>query len=620
MRVPSIPDGKWLWRNEPCRAACPVHTDAGAYVTAIAEGDFREAYLIARRPNPFASICGRVCAAPCEAACRRGTVDAPVAIRALKRFVSERYGVESFDASANWHDGHVPVPPATGKSVGIIGGGPAGLAAAHDLRLAGHPVTVYEATDRLGGMMVLGIPEYRLPRRLITRETEAILELGIVAKLGCRVGIDITMAELFGEHDALFVAVGTGRGRELDLPGHEQDGVLRAIEFLLNVNQGFKVDLGRRVVVVGGGNVAFDAARTALRAAARGAERSPAGSGTAATDSDEPTTSGPTDADRLAADSRRAMTTTLDVARAAVRAGVAHVTIVALESPDEIPADPEEIEDAEAEGITIVYRRGPHRFAGDGERVTGLETIAVASVFDENGRFSPTFVPETQDIIEADTVILAVGQTAELSFLDDIGLARTPQGALELDFETLRTSDPRVWVGGDVARGPRNLIDAIADGQRAAASIHRELGGDAPVSNEIRIELTRRPKFRRLASGYDAIARVESPSTPRDRRVGFAEVEVGYGESDARLEALRCLRCFDNVMLDPSLCILCGLCVDVCPPNCITIARADRVGHGEATQSVLLLDEDLCIRCGLCVNRCPPGALSMVHAKDVHHA
>ena len=268
MAGPAIPDARWLWDNEPCRAACPVHTDAGAYVTAIAEGRVRDAYLIARAPNPFASICGRVCAAPCETACRRSTVDAPVAIRALKRYVTERFGVESFTANAAWHEAHGPVPPATLGSVGVIGGGPAGLAAAYELRLAGHPVTVYEATDRLGGMMVLGIPEYRLARELITREVEAIIELGIDVELSFRVGADATIAELLDRHESLFLSVGCGRGRDLDLPGRELDGVLPAVEFLLNVNRGFRADLGRRLVVVGGGNVAFDAARTALRAAA----------------------------------------------------------------------------------------------------------------------------------------------------------------------------------------------------------------------------------------------------------------------------------------------------------------------------------------------------------------
>lgn len=603
MSIPVVPDADWLWANEPCRAACPVNTDAGAYVTAIADGRFEDAYLIARAPNPFPSVCGRVCAAPCERACRRGSVDAPVSIRALKRFVTERFGVESFTANTMWHAAHGDVPAATGPSVGIIGGGPAGLAAACDLRLAGHPVTIYEAQDRLGGMMVLGIPEYRLPRALIAREIEAIVELGIDVETNARIGETHAIADLLDRHAALFLAVGTQRARDLDLPGHDLDGVLRAVEFLLNINQGFRVALGDRVVVVGGGNVAFDAARTALRAASSG------------TTPPEPVPPGPRSDD----DARRAMTTTLDVARAARRAGVLDVTVVALESADEIPADPEEIEEAEREGIRIVHRRGPHRFVGD-THVTGLETIAVTSVFDAEGRFAPVFEPGTEDVIPADTIILAVGQGTDLSFLDAAApLERTGPGGVKVDPDSLRTSDARIWAGGDVARGPRNLIDAIADGRRAAASMHSALTGEPTTSSthEIRVEL--RSGFRRIDSDYDAIPRQPIPSTPTNRRVGFGEVETGYDEAQAVLEGLRCLRCFDNVTLSPELCILCGLCVDVCPPNCITIARADHVALGTEQQSVLLLDEDLCIRCGLCVNRCPPGALSMVHARELTH-
>ncbi len=608
MPVPTTPDAAWLWANEPCRAACPVHTDAGAYVTAIAEGRFEEAYLIARRPNPFPSVCGRVCAAPCERACRRGSLDAPVAIRALKRFVTERFGVESFAANTMWHAAHGEVPPATGASVGVIGGGPAGLAAACDLRLAGHRVTVYEAQSTLGGMMVLGIPEYRLPRALIQREVDAILELGIDVELDARIGDTHSVAQLLEQHAALFLAVGTGRARDLDLPGSDLDGVLRAVEYLLNVNQGYHVDLGTRVVVVGGGNVAFDAARTALRAVG------------SATDAPDPVALGPSAAD----DARRAMTTTLDVARAARRSGVVDVTVIALESAEEIPADPEEIAEAEHEGIRILHRRGPHRFVGEGH-VTGLETIEVASVFDARGRFAPEFRAGTESVIPADTVILAVGQSADLGLLDGVDglqLQRNPRGGLQIDPTTLQTSDPRVWAGGDVARGPRNLIDAIADGRRAAVSIHATLAGEAvpEVGAGREVAVTLRRGYRRIDTDYDAIPRQAVPAAPTDRRVGFAEVETGYDEQHARLEGLRCLRCFDNIMLSPELCILCGLCVDVCPPNCITIARADHVGVGEEHQSVLLLDEDLCIRCGLCVNRCPPGALSMVHATELNHA
>ena len=272
--TPAIPDARWLWENEPCRAACPVHTDAGAYVTAIAEGRDRDAYLIARGAQPV-PVNLRACLRRAMRGPRvdAATIDSPIAIRALKRFVAERYGVESFAADAVWHAAHGQVPPADAASVGIVGSGPAGLRAAHDLRLAGHPVTVYEAQDRPGGMMVLGIPEYRLARGLISREIDAIVELGVELRTGCRVGADVTIDDLLGEHAGVLLAVGTGQARDLDLPGHELDGVLRAVEFLLNVNQGFRVDLGERVVVVGGGNVAFDAARTALRASSRGASR-----------------------------------------------------------------------------------------------------------------------------------------------------------------------------------------------------------------------------------------------------------------------------------------------------------------------------------------------------------
>jgi NADPH-dependent glutamate synthase beta subunit-like oxidoreductase len=514
--------------------------------------------------------------------------------------VSERFGVESFAATAVWHEGHPPVPPATLSSVAIVGGGPAGLSAAHDLRLAGHPVTLYEAAERTGGMMVLGIPEYRLPRGLIAREVDAIVELGVDVRTGCRVGRDGSLGSLLDDHAAVLLAVGTGLGRDLDIPGRDLDGVLRAVEFLLNVNRGFRVQLGERVVVVGGGNVAFDAARTSLRAQSAGEPAPPPvrldpGAGEAA---------------------RRTFTTALDTARAAVRAGVLQVTVVALESPDEIPAAPEEIAEAEAEGIEIVHRRGPHRLVGEG-RVTGLETIGVASVFDEQGRFAPTFLPGTEEVMPADTVILAVGQKSDLALLDGgPSLERSPQGNVVVERTTLRTSNPRIWAAGDMAFGPRNLIDAIADGRRAAAGIHAALTGGSERPGEVRITLTPRQGFRRLDTAYDAVARVPVPAMPTERRVGFAEVELGYDEEAARLEGQRCLRCFDNVMLRPELCILCGLCVDVCPYHCISIVRADHAGVGAASQSALLLDETLCIRCGLCVNRCPPGALLMAHAAE----
>ncbi|MDH3607211.1 MAG: FAD-dependent oxidoreductase, partial [Acidimicrobiia bacterium] len=249
-------------QNIPCLAACPVHTNAGAYVAAIADGDDLTAYLTARLPNPFASVCGRVCAAPCEDACRRGEIDQPIAIRALKRFVTEKYGVEA-QAGEAWRQVAAPSSITQPEWIGVVGGGPAGMSCAHDLRRLGYRVTVYEATGQLGGMMKLGIPEYRLDRTLLQAELDAIVDLGVEVELNTRLGQDVSFAELQERHDALFLSFGASLGRGLDIEGHEADGVLKAIEYLINVNQGFEATVGDRVIVIGGGDVAMDAARTA---------------------------------------------------------------------------------------------------------------------------------------------------------------------------------------------------------------------------------------------------------------------------------------------------------------------------------------------------------------------
>src|SRR6266536_3491160 len=316
------------WKAQvKCQMGCPVATDAGRYVQLIAEKRDEEAYLVARAPNPFASVCGRVCAAPCEDACRRGAVDAPITIRALKRYVTERYGAESVRpdtqdrlhtalvSEGNRYAGHLPVRPASaearpaGRKVAVIGAGPSGLAAAHDLALLGYSVTVFEAAGEPGGMMRFGIPEYRLPRTLIRSEIDKILALGVTLRLSTPLSPSFGLAELKGQgFEAVFLSVGVSKGRDLDVPGVELDGVVKAVDYLLNVNQGYRMNLGRRVVVIGGGFVAFDAARTAVRDGDDGAS---------------------------AADAR--VKEALDSARAAIRAGARDVTVVSLENFDEMP-------------------------------------------------------------------------------------------------------------------------------------------------------------------------------------------------------------------------------------------------------------------------------------------
>jgi len=421
----------WLHTNFPCRAACPVGTNAGGYVSLIAEGRYEDAYRLARRPNPLASICGWICAHPCEAACRRGVLDRPISIRALKRFVCERHGVESArDFEKILEDVERPRPAAEkGGKVAIIGAGPAGLACAHDLALMGHEAVIFESAPVTGGMLKLGIPPYRLPRELIDCEVDFIKHLGVEIRLRMEIGRDVEFKDLRRDYDAVFVGAGCRKGKGLAIPGAELPGVLTAVDLLVAVNLGAVLNVGERVVVVGGGSVAADAARSVKLHG-----------GTSEPDEEH---------HRLLMDS--AMLTARSLKR--------EVTMVCLESRDEMPADEEEVDAAEAEGITILNRRGPVRVLEDENGVAcGIETLDVTRVFD-------------------DTVILAVGQVADLSFLgDDHGLEITPQNTLSVERETLATSARDVFAGGDVAFGPRIAIEAVADGRRAARAIDLRAG------------------------------------------------------------------------------------------------------------------------------------------------
>ncbi len=569
--------------NIPCLAACPIHTNAGLYVAAIADGDDELAYLTARLPNPFASVCGRVCAAPCEDACRRGQIDEPVAIRALKRYVTESHGVE---AGAGGAAEQFSAPPAIERtqSIGIVGGGPAGLSAAHDLRRHGYQVTIYEATEQLGGMMSLGIPEYRLDRDLIKSEIDSILAMGVQVHYEQRLGHGLSLAGLQEDHDAVFLAFGATLGRGLNIEGSDADGVLRAIEYLINVNRGFNVDVGDRVLVIGGGDVAMDAARTALRADAY--------------------------TDRVVddADARGSLTEALDVARTAVRSGARDVTVMTLEARADMPASEFEVEEAAKEAITFINSRGPKRLMVEDGHVTGVETLGVSRLFDAEGRFAPEFDETDTQIVEADTVILAVGQAVDVAALGERGPELSARGTIGVG-DSLLTSLPNVWAGGDAAHGPRTLIEAIADGRSVAASIHETFGGDAEQHSDG--SMVQLQQFHRERDDYDRIKRVSIPTVSTDRRIGLAEVELGLTEEQARCEAKRCLRCFANILLDTDSCVLCGLCADVCPIDLIALVPSEQIDASITGGTALTLDESACIRCGLCIDRCPPKALSM---------
>ncbi len=619
-----LPDLSHWEAQVKCQAGCPVRTDAGRYVQLIAERREEEAYLVARAPNPFASVCGRVCAAPCEDACRRGSIDAPIAIRALKRYVAERYGVESLRpdtqdrlrqqmiAEGNVFGGHLPVAPlqqapGSRRKVAVIGAGPAGLSAAHDLALLGYQVVVFDAAAEPGGMMRFGIPEYRLPRTLIHDEIRKVLALGVVLRSGTALTPGFGLAELRREGFAsVFLSVGVSQGRDLQVKGVELDGVVKAVDYLLNVNRGYRMDLGRRVVVIGGGFVAFDAARTALRLGREEEEQA------------------------LAGETDARMKEAVDSARAAIRGGATEVTIVSLESFAEMPVlqttqGHEEFEEARREGVAFLPRRGPRQFLGEG-RLQQVELRGVLSVFDASGRFSPRYDDDDLLTLDADACVLAIGQRADLSFLKpEDGVATTPAGTVRVDPATLATSAAGVYAGGDVAFGPRNLIEAVANGKLAARSIHQHLAGErARLEAHLEIEKLPTRDYRMLA-GFEVFDRQAPPTLDLGRRTGIAEVETAYEPQQAWRQAARCLVCHVQTIYDPEKCVLCSRCVDVCPEHCLAIVPFESLELPEETRaalraraeadglplSAMIKDDDRCIRCGLCAIRCPTDAMTM---------
>src|SRR5579864_280938 len=616
-------DADWLHTNFPCMMACPAHTNAGRYVGLIAEGRFEEAYRLARDPNPLASICGRVCAHPCETACRRGEIDKPISIRALKRFLTEQYGPESKrPINVNEGRGQKKLP----FKVAVIGGGPVGLSAAHDLALMGYSVTIFEAAPVAGGMLYLGIPEYRLPRGVVEAQVREILETGdITLKLNHAAGRDFAISDLRRQgFDAVLLAVGAHRSRDLSIPGVDLDGVHKGIDFLLNVNLGYKFTIGKKVIVIGGGNVAMDVARSA----AREVVKQHAGG----VQDVEPS------AENVSAIATKEM---VDISLSALRMGAQEVNLVCLERRNEMPAALEEIEEAEEEGIFIHAGLGTKRIVGKDGKVAALETLKTKWVFDENKRFNPAFYEGSESQIECDTIIMAIGQAPRLDFLKlEDGVELSPRGLIAVNPQTLMTSASGIFAGGDCVFGPRLIIDSVADGKRAAIGIDEFLRKEKHPEPIIEVEV-----FQRHAMPLDFlnINRQPIPMLPLDRRTGMTEVEIGYDAESAMEEANRCLYCWVNTVFegyeeDGTSCILCGGCVDVCPENCLELVSLDRIEFtqetvqhirdnqecfgvelnevaadelGVVTGAAMLKDETRCIRCGLCAMRCPVGTITM---------
>lgn len=611
-----VPDFNYWCAQIKCQSACPVRTDSRAYVRAIAAGQDEYAYLIARGPNPLASICGRVCGAPCEKECRRGALDESIAIRMLKRFVCDQFGPEARpdggldivellktasmrNPSRQCQDREelLPmlqaltadgIPKVKGKSVGIIGGGPAGLAAAHDLVLMGFDVTIYEMEPMLAGMLVLGVPEYRLPRDLVRAEVEVVLAMGVKSQTNCCVGKDVTLAELRKRHDVTVIAVGAKRSRRLPVPGADAEGVIGGVEFLRDVALSRPLTLGKRVVVIGGGNVAYDVGRTVLRQIS------------------------------------------MDTARTAVReAGVNEVYLCSLESLEEMPADDLEIIEGDEEGVIRRNGLGPKEIVKDEKgRVCAVRFQRCKRVYDEQRRFSPVFDPNDITEISCDNVLIAVGQSYDLSFVDETrdGLKLGDRGQIVCAPDSGVTSANDVFVAGDLAYGPKLLIHAVASGKAVARSIYRKVTGRAICQEEIELHFPI-PDYDREAD-YEKLKRTHPSSSPVAERLKGQDrlVENGFEPHQARMEASRCLDCGVNTIFNGERCILCGGCVDVCPQTCLRIVAPAQLAGDDKLQGVvdrtldqfprdeasaIIKDETVCIRCGLCAERCPVGAITM---------
>ena len=491
----------------PCKATCPAHVGIQGYIALINAGKYREALELFREEHPFPGVCGRVCHHPCEKMCTRNDVDQPLAIRELHRFLA--------DYERSQGEPLVSAPDTKrSEKVAVIGSGPAGLTAAYYLAKRGYSVTVFEKLPVVGGMMAVGIPAYRLPREILNLEIEVIRRMGVEIKTGITFGKDVTLDSLKRDgFKAVFLAIGLHGGRRLGVANEDVAGVLQGVDFLRDAALGKKVEIGRDVLVVGGGNVAVDVALTAKRLGAK------------------------------------------------------NVTMVCLERREEMPAWAHEIQEALESDITIVNSFGPKSFFIDkGQRVSGIEFKTCTAVFDENKRFNPRYDESACTPMFADTVIIAIGQSTDRSHLDGQGIAFTRPGGLQADPVTLQTNIEGVFAGGDAFYGPKSVVEAVASGKEAAESIHRYINGlDLRAGREKEWEHVKPDTAGEAKHGRVAVRCLD----PAARECNFLEVSFGYSEDEARLEAQRCLRC--------GICSECYQCVKACLAKAVDHTQTNEV-------------------------------------------
>lgn len=575
-----LPTDEYYEAEVKCRNSCPVKTDARGYLMATVAGNFQDAYAIARATNPFASICGKVCGAPCEKGCRRSDVDEAVVIRNIKGYLTDKHGPEKGDLKTPLTYSIAPgslEPEFNGKTVGIVGGGCAGYTCAHDLARLGYSVTIYERWEVSGGQLVQGVPINRLSRDVVASELASIEQFpNIGVRNGVDVGKDISFQELEKKHDAVFIAVGLSRGKSIPLPNADHPDVHIGLAFLFDFNMREKWDLSpTRSIVIGGGDVAFDVARSALRC------------------------------------------------------GSPEVQLACLEREHlkEMTGSVDEREGGRREGVVINDGWGPVEIVVENGKIKGLLVKKVKRVFDEDRKFSPQLEEESR-LIEGDAVFMAVGQGSDLAFLEGSGVETTPQGWVVVDKDTLASSKPGVFAGGDIGHGPKLFIDAVAAGSRAAQGIHSYLSGEAPKSLKRKLTFTDLPEYGRSSSYVD-----EEREERKELHVDLAKnpelnSTLEYLDAEAKKQSARCLECHIHPTFEGDICILCGGCVDVCPSYCLSMVTIDRLDGGEEVKvlaemefgdmavagdagSAMLFDPLKCIRCGMCAQKCPTGACKM---------
>ncbi len=569
-------DFDWLAKNIPCQNACPAGTDIPGYLTAIFNGEFDKAYRINLEANVFPGVLGRVCARPCEGKCRHGWpgLGEPVAICHSKRAAADHRGLRNVLLD-KWF-------PASGKTVAVVGAGPAGLAAARELARLGHAVTVFEKHALPGGMMVQGIPEFRLPREDVAAEIAQAAALGITLRCGVAIGRDVTLGRLLAQHDAVVVAAGTLKPNLLDLPGRELAGIRHGLDFLLEVNTAGTATIGPKVVVIGGGFTAMDCARTARRLVA------PPG----------------------------AQLETRDTKPAAV-------AVFYRRSQAEMLITPGELEELEHEGIPMSFMVAPKAYHGKDGRLTQVEFVRTElGETDAGGRRRPVEIPGSNFRIEADTVLLATGQFPDTGWVDaTLREALTHCGDWKLAPDGFTAAaNPKLFVAGDAATGAASLIQAIGHAKKCVRTADFFLTAHTRLKDAVIVEnAADTGRIREM----DAVPLQPMPALPAAERTITAEVETGLSQDQAPEETQRCYRCHFKYEIDTGKCIYCDWCIKAKPrPECIIRVKSfqyDTEGRitgwvkAEKTDdtSVVWINQEECIRCGACQKACPVDAISL---------